>query len=87
MVDQTDWRLLGQEKYLKGITLQWKVYKQHSPDWDHDHCDFCWAKFMDRDLPEVLHEGYVTLDNDRWICRKCYEDFREMFDWKIKTAE
>jgi hypothetical protein len=68
MVDQTDWRLQGQEKYLKGITLQGKVYEQLSPDWDHDHCDFCWAKFMDRDLPEVLREGYVTFDDHHWIC-------------------
>ena len=84
MVDQTDWRLQGQEEYLKGVTLQWRVYKECAPHWDHDHCEFCWAKFMDRDLADVLREGYVTVDGGRWICKKCYDDFKEMFDWKVQ---
>jgi hypothetical protein len=87
MADQTDWRIQGREKYLKGVTLRWKVYTEFSPHWDHDHCEFCWAKFMNNDLPELLREGYVTLDGDRWICKKCYDDFREMFDWKVQTPE
>lgn len=62
MVDPTDWRLQGQEKYLKGVELRWQVYRRYpeKPDWDHDHCEFCWAKFMVEDYPDVLHEGYST---------------------------
>lgn len=47
MVDSDDWRLHGQEKYLQGITLTWKRYRAPSATWDHDHCAFCWAKFVD----------------------------------------
>ena len=42
-----DWRLRGQEDYLQGATLLLKAYRAWSVDWEHDHCEFCWAKFMD----------------------------------------
>ena len=45
MAEKNDWRLTGQENYLKGVTLYWKKYSRYSDTWDHDHCDFCWAEF------------------------------------------
>ena len=41
--------------------------------WDHDHCEFCWAKFMDpssseearrhvAEHPEVYTAGYVAIE-------------------------
>lgn len=83
MVDPNDWRLTGQEKYLKGVTLYRKRYVAPRPDWDHDHCEFCWAKFMVEDYPDVFHEGYSTLDEYRWICKGCFDDFKEMFEWRV----
>lgn len=66
-----DWRLGGQERYLQGAALVWKRYRARNETWDHDHCEFCWAKFMDPDLSEahrrwvadnadILVEGYTT---------------------------
>jgi len=66
-----DWRLHGQERYLAGATLVRKRYRVYSETWEHDHCEFCTAKFMDADFspehrkfieehPEVLTEGYTT---------------------------
>jgi hypothetical protein len=85
MVDLTDWRLRGQERYLKGVSLLRQAYQRYAPNpsWDHDHCAFCHTKFMVEDLPGVLHEGYCTLDQHRWICTTCFDDFREYFDWKL----
>ena len=87
-MDSTDWRLQGQEEYLKGVELRWQIYGRYpkGPDWDHDHCEFCWAKFMVEDYPEVLPEGYTTLDEYRWICSGCCEDFKEMFEWRVVRA-
>ena len=73
MADEEDWRLRGQEDYLQGATLIRKHYKAWSDDWEHDHCEFCWAKFMDPNFspehkrfiaedPEVLTEGYAVHD-------------------------
>lgn len=85
MIEKDDWRLQGQENYLKSVTLIYHKYLKYSKDenWDHDHCEFCNSKFL-LDNPEAQQEGYSTEDNYRWICKNCFEDFYEMFEWKIK---
>jgi hypothetical protein len=29
----------------------------------------------------VLHEGYCTEDEYRWVCDRCLADFRDHFGW------
>jgi hypothetical protein len=91
MAEPSDWRLRRQENYLTGATLVHRPYRRYAanPKWDHDHCAFCSAKFMVEDHPDVLHEGYVTLDDYHWICERCVQDFREQFRWTVvaDTAE
>ena len=83
--EDEDWRLQGQEQYLQGASLVWRKYRRctGNPDWDNDHCAFCSAKFMVEDHPDVLHEGYATLDDYHWICATCFADFRERFAWVL----
>lgn len=80
-----DWRLRGQEDYLMGKTLYFIRFQKHSEKWDHEHCDFCWAKFSD--FEGDLHEGYCTgTDNkgsEYWVCPECYNDFKDRFEWKL----
>lgn len=76
MAGSEDWRLQGQESYLKGATLVRKRYRTRSDEWEHDHCEFCWAEFMDPDYspehrefvkkanPHVLTEGYAVQARD-----------------------
>jgi transposase-like protein len=80
MVEKNDWRLMGQEKYLSGVALHLETYKKNSENWDHDHCSFCTEKFMEAE--GFLREGYTTADHKRWVCRECYGDFKELFEWK-----
>jgi hypothetical protein len=49
-----DWRLHGQEKYLSGVPLTLKKYTKWSETWDHDHCEFCMAKFMEEPGADIL---------------------------------
>ncbi len=79
MVEQNDWRLMGQEKWLAKKTLSWRQYKASTPTWDHDHCVFCTAKFREGGDLVTLHEGWVTSDGNHWVCAACFEDFKEMF--------
>ncbi len=83
MVDKDDWRLRGQEEYLNNAVLYYIPFKPFSEQWDHEHCDFCWATFSLG--TDDLKEGYCTKpQNERravWICSECYEDFKEMFNW------
>lgn len=86
MPGEKDWRLRGQEKYLMGVALVRRRYKPVA-DNDHDHCAFCWAKFMVADRPELLHEGYATADRSHWICDRCFDDFRETFRWQVSSVQ
>jgi len=86
MVDPKDWRLQGQERYLKGAALARRRYERNASkaERNHDHCEFCGAKFMGEDMADVLHEGYCSADQYRWICVGCFNDFKEYFEWKVE---
>jgi len=87
--EKDDWRLTGQHRYLHGATLVRKSYRAYSETWDHDHCSFCWATFRDSPEPDVLTEGYATTaEHERgadyhWICKQCFDDFADLFDWRV----
>ena len=90
-----DWRLTGQDKYLIGATLVWKQYREWSPEWEHDHCAFCWAKFVRRDeVAGALHAGYAVQgrgpsgqDDYHWVCADCARDFTSRFNWTLVGGE
>ena len=75
-----DWRLTNQIKYLYQKKLVRRKITDF-PDKDHEHCEFCWDKFGRSD--NMLKEGYCTEDAYNWICDTCFEDFKEMFAWKV----
>lgn len=73
----SDRRLTNQESYLHSVRLVRRPWRQRSPTWDHDHCEFCWAKFSL--APDDLGEGYCTEDEYHWVCETCIHDFRDRF--------
>jgi hypothetical protein len=83
MRETDDWRLTNQDRYLKGVDLVWRTYKPANSSSDHDHCEFCLAKFMTDKSVEALSEGYATNDGYRWICKACFEDFSDLFSWRV----
>ncbi len=84
MNENKDWRLQGQERYLKGVTLKYKKYSKYREGWEHDHCEFCQTKFMEKGS-DALHEGYTKKDNYHWICPQCFNDYKDQFKWNIGT--
>lgn len=87
VVDDSDWRLQGQEKYLRGAVLQWLRYSPARSNWEHDHCEFCGVEFTAEGLDDTLREGFATTDRYRWICPTCFEDFRARFGWSLAPGE
>ena len=86
MTDPQDWRLQGQDAYLADRVLTLRIWQSDREGWDHDHCSFCWAKFGTADLEDVDHtEGYVTSDGSHWVCRPCFDDFRDRFGWTVES--
>ena len=53
-----DWRIANQEKYLRNLNFIKRKYDGK----DHDHCEFCWAKFgfNENDLKEGYCFGMET---------------------------
>jgi len=76
-----DWRRQGQEKYLNNIKLIAKDYHHFRDECEHDHCEFCGAKFSNQ--KEDLNMGYSTEDGYYWICIDCFNDFSIEFNWEI----
>ena len=72
-MDSNDWRLNGQETYLKGKRFQYVSWFSGNPTWDHDHCEFCYAKISNKEGD--INEAYEADDGKYWICPKCFEDF------------
>lgn len=56
---ESDWRY-NNIKHMREAVFRFAEYKAPSDDWDHDHCNGCWAKFAEFDAPDVLHSGYVA---------------------------
>jgi hypothetical protein len=80
----TDWRLTNQESYLMGTTLRLKAYSERTTETDHDHCEFSFEKFT-ASGEDTLHEGYATIDDQRWICRTCFDDFKVPFKFHFEN--
>lgn len=77
-----DWRV-DNAKWTRGALIRLASYTRPRQGWDHDHCVACWAKFMEDGPPNSLKEGYVTEDNDRWICPECFRDLKDEMGWKL----
>ena len=85
MLEKEDWRLTDQEEYLLKKTLYLRKWRTPSAGWDHDHCEFCGETFSE--FPDTLHEGYTTADGYDWICKQCFADFKERFQWTVGPAD
>ena len=73
--DTRDWRWRDHDEDLGGVELRFSQYQPYSEGWEHDHCEFCWAKFLSpdqakewprlapRDRHVLVTEGYTTTDS------------------------
>ncbi len=68
---------------LRGAQFKYQAYKMPKPTWDHDHCEFCWAKFMESGNTDALLEGYYCKSEDTWVCPKCYEEKNVEYQWEL----
>lgn len=91
MTDDSRYHHLQTQPYLRGVRWQKMTYRTYRPDWEHDHCVGCWAKFMERDDPseQVEREGYATTDEYahgaqyEWVCLRCFAHFSEAMGWTV----
>ena len=53
---EDDWRRAGQENFLSDLAFARGTYQAYSGNWDHDHCEFCFVKFVDPNYAEWMRE-------------------------------
>lgn len=84
MIEKDDWRLRGQEEYMQGIQFIYKSFVSSNDNSKHEHCEFCWHKFMEQPegVEDCSSEGYCSSDGKYWVCEECFEDFKNEFSWK-----
>lgn len=73
---EVDGRRRGQELYLRSVRLTLRRCQALSAQWEHEHCEFCWHKFLDPHYSEVHRqtleeepeghsaEGYTNLGDE-----------------------
>lgn len=84
MVSKDDWRLRGQEDYMRKYKFKYKKFVSQNSGARHAHCEFCWHKFMENPygVEDCTSHGYCSLDEKYWVCNECFEDFKEMLSWE-----
>ncbi|MDP4119237.1 MAG: hypothetical protein Q8873_08665 [Bacillota bacterium] len=77
---KNDWRLTNQMNYLQKKTLLNMRFEPFKKGWEHEHCEFCSKRIDSKTI-----DAYTTEDRYYWICKECFDDFKEMFEWKVKN--
>jgi hypothetical protein len=81
--------IIAREKLIRSKNLHWSRYTQPSPDWDHDHCEFCFRRFAEPSAGynDSVETGYTTPDRFNWICRGCVEKYKDRFNWVVEPTD
>lgn len=84
--DNLDWRLLNIKTDLQGQEFCYTKFKSNGRN-DHEHCILCWQTISD-DVNSGDNEGYYFFNKKtnqtNWICKTCFEEFKNRFDWQVK---
>ncbi len=93
MQDREQYWYPGAEQGWVGARFRHKQYYRWSKNWDHDHCNFCWAVFEDPNdpnrAPDSLREGYAQAateshpDDYEWVCDVCFAAFKDRCAWQV----
>ena len=51
-----DWRRGWHVRNLEGLRLTWKRFQAYSATWEHEHCAFCWKKFLDESYSPAMRD-------------------------------
>jgi hypothetical protein len=74
---------------LRSKNFRWSRYTQPSPEWDHDHCEFCFQRFAEprANYNDSVEFGFTTPDRFNWVCRECVDKYKDQFGWIIVATE
>lgn len=67
---------------LRNLTYEFIKFKDKGRG-DHVHCELCWVIICENDHIKGEKEGYYCKETGCWLCKKCFFDFAEEYNWKI----
>lgn len=71
LIDRSNKSYSSWQRYY-GQDYDRNVCEVRDGGWDHEHCDFCWAKIWTTPAKNEFSSGY-TDGADAWVCPPCYE--------------
>jgi hypothetical protein len=86
----SDPRLFGQRLPDRGSVFTLTRYEQPPPKFgDHHHCSFCFRRIaaVEAGYNDSVEFGYKTENETDWICTKCFEDFKDQFEWTVENKK
>ena len=85
--ENQDWRLVSYNGHLNGKTFRLKHFISND-NREYELCEFCLGKITDLQIEneDCDSEGYVCFNSKtqqtNWICKNCFNDFKEKFNFK-----
>lgn len=78
-ISNNDYRLTSVRAWMEGKTWHHSQYIQPRPEWDHDHCIFCWQRLAEptAGFSDAQFDGYTDDEDYHWMCNKCFGDLFE----------
>jgi hypothetical protein len=83
---EKNWRLES-VAHLASQPLRRKKWTRWSREWDHNHCEYCGAKFAEFEGEDILKEGFASTEahprgeNYHWVCINCFADLKDLIGW------
>lgn len=71
-----------EKDYLHNKELQYKEFIGEDKN-DHEHCELCWHRISN--LKDDSHNGYYEELSKSWICDECFNDFKDLFGWSVRS--
>lgn len=80
MIEENDWRLLNDVDFLRKKYINPTDSEEICKKAPHlKNCIFCLDSLKDK----YYLNWYIPADISCCICKYCYNDFKEMFEWKL----
>jgi len=78
-----DWReeLLNTMYDTQGCFFKEYEFQKNATN-DHEHCSICFKKIGD--FEGIEKNGYYCTKTEDWLCKECFRDFKEHFNWNIE---
>lgn len=79
-----DWRvdLLENVSDTHGMLFEPKNFIAQSSS-DHIHCSICFKTICGGNSV-YNNSGFYCKESGDWLCKQCFNDFKDQFDWKLK---